>query len=175
MNFYRFHTSPSSLPGWGKQIVQQSKEGDKWMMNGDLHRVHGPAWIDNTSYGDKYEHWAVHGVSHNANGPAIVAREADNRHAQWYLHGINVATALGYVDPKTGAETWSLHIYNDHHDNYFPLRFNVPADPDYQRLLKDAFEYRQFRTFATYNGQRTFVMPPSRALEIAEQVGAEVK
>lgn len=52
-----------------------------WYLNGDLHRVNGPAIID--ANGTQY--WFLNGELHRVDGPAVIY---SNGTQMWYLNGI---------------------------------------------------------------------------------------
>jgi hypothetical protein len=51
-----------------------------WKLNGEYHRVDGPAII----YPDGSEYWFLNGFLHRVNGPAVVN---SNGYKVWYLNG----------------------------------------------------------------------------------------
>ncbi len=57
----------------------------QWWVNGTLHRVGGPATIDN-----HYSAWWVNGKRHRVGGPAFIDNIGNQ---QWYIHGREMSEA----------------------------------------------------------------------------------
>ena len=64
-----------------KPTCRTDKYGNKiWKLNGELHRLDGPA----IEFFDGTKEWYLNGVMHREDGPAI---ELSNGRKIWYLHG----------------------------------------------------------------------------------------
>jgi hypothetical protein len=57
-----------------------------WYLNGKLHRVDGPAY----EHADGNKHWYLNGKRHRENGPAIEYANGDKK---WYLNGEQLTQA----------------------------------------------------------------------------------
>lgn len=74
----------------GYDEVQAHTGRTDYLLNGQLHRVNGPARI--SAEGD--EHWYERGRRHRIGGPALISR---NGASQWWVDGIQTADV-----PRTG-------------------------------------------------------------------------
>ena len=59
----------------------------RWVMNGQHHRLDGPA----IEYLNGEKHWYVYGSLHRLDGPAI---EYPNKSDQWYFRGLRVTDII---------------------------------------------------------------------------------
>jgi len=59
-------------------------EGNKyWILNGNFHRIYGPA----VEHASGYKMWYLNGLLHRIDGPAI---ESANGEKEWWLNGKQV-------------------------------------------------------------------------------------
>ena len=61
-------------------IVEYADGTKKWYVNGNLHRIDGPA----VEYADGDKEWWFNGQPHRENGPA---NEKTNGYKEWWLNG----------------------------------------------------------------------------------------
>jgi hypothetical protein len=66
----------------GGPAVELINEDKEWHLNGKLHRVDGPA----VEYADGHKVWYFNGKLHRVDGPAI---EHANGEKAWYLNWVN--------------------------------------------------------------------------------------
>lgn len=66
----------------GPAVVNKRTGTSIWYNNGELHRVDGPAYIGARGM---YKEWWLDGHPHREDGPAIY--DEKNRRKEWYLHG----------------------------------------------------------------------------------------
>ena len=65
---------------FGKQVFCIDEDGTKrWVLNGEPHRVNGPA----IEFANGTKHWYLNGERHRIDGPAI---EFANGYRRWYLN-----------------------------------------------------------------------------------------
>ena len=65
------------------EMTTDSSGTKRWMLNGERHRVDGPAVMLTSGY----NHWWLNGGRHRVDGPAV---EWHGGHSSWYLHGITL-------------------------------------------------------------------------------------
>ena len=80
-----------------------SSNGTKrWTLDGQLHRLDGPA-VEYPN-GDKY--WFYHGQFHRESNPAI---ECANGHKAWYLYGQRHREDGPAIEYYNGTKVWYYH------------------------------------------------------------------
>lgn len=62
--------------------ILKDKENTKYLVNGKLHRVDGPAWIHAVGR----QSWWQNGLYHREGGPAIIGVKGIRQ--EWWIHGI---------------------------------------------------------------------------------------
>ena len=95
-------------------IAEILNEFKYWFLNGELHRIDGPAveWAN----GDK--RWYLNGERHRTDGPAV---EWANGNKFWYLNGKRHRIDGPAIEWSNGLKEWYL---NDIEAN--PLFFEIP-------------------------------------------------
>jgi len=99
-----------ALPWWMSQEWPGDEEPEfveidgsqEWHLDGQLHRVDGPAAIRP----DGSEFWYLYGRLHRADGPAVVWANGDQT---WYLHGKRHRTDGPAVILHSGVQAWYQH------------------------------------------------------------------
>jgi len=64
-----------------KNGLSEDKNGKYWYLDGELHRLDGPA-VERT---DGYKAWYCQNKNHRLNGPAVMRTNGDN---SWWVNGI---------------------------------------------------------------------------------------
>ena len=82
--------------------VQVDKYSTTWRLNGQRHRVDGPA----IEWADGHKEWYHHGQRHRADGPAI---EWADGHKAWYLNDQRHRVDGPAVEWAGGAKEWYLN------------------------------------------------------------------
>ena len=93
----------TKLAIWDKQVFFVSRYGDKcWYLNGQRHRVNGPA----IEYADGTKRWYLNDKLHRENGPAVEYADGEK---WWWLNGLlhrENGPAVEYAD---GTKKWYLN------------------------------------------------------------------
>jgi len=88
-----------------------------WFINGKLHRVDGPAIIR----ANGYQAWYLNGKLHRENGPAIIFA---NDRQEWFLNGNEISDA----EIKEWQDQFNIPInyenWNQKHKMLFKLQFS---------------------------------------------------
>ena len=86
-----------------KQVFHINRYGTKeWYLNGERHRVDGPA----IEYANGGKRWYLNDILHRENGPAV---EFANGHKEWYLDGELHRVDGPAVEYANGTKEWYLN------------------------------------------------------------------
>ena len=86
-----------------KQRLIIDKDGTKeWFLNGELHRVDGPAF----EYTSGTKEWFINGQRHRVDGPAI---EYSVGTKEWYLNGQRHRVDGPAIECADGTKEWYLN------------------------------------------------------------------
>jgi hypothetical protein len=83
-------------------MMHSTEDGDQvWILDGQLHRTDGPAFISRTGY----QAWWVNGERHRTDGPAII----DDNHQEWWVDGKCHRTDGPAIIWKDGDQSWYIN------------------------------------------------------------------
>ena len=67
-------------PAWVRYYDNGQVASEEWLVDGKNHRLDGPAYIQYHANGQvRYEYWRVNGVNHRLDGPAVVLYHANGQ------------------------------------------------------------------------------------------------
>jgi hypothetical protein len=92
LNLYKHHDTPDSLYGAGRpacDVKHETHSGitrTQWFLNGEHHRVNGPAlsFVDGDGVND---YWLAKGQLHRIGGPAAVHNDSSRYTEKWFRDG----------------------------------------------------------------------------------------
>jgi antitoxin component YwqK of YwqJK toxin-antitoxin module len=73
---------------------------ERWVVNDELHRLDGPAFIWYNEDGSiKNEHWYVNGKNHRIDGPANITYNKDGsiEQEQWWVNDIEIYDIIPWL------------------------------------------------------------------------------
>ena len=82
--------------------VQVDKDSTTWRLNGQRHRVDGPA----IEYTNSHKSWYQNGQRHRVDGPAIEYADGDK---MWYLNGQRHRESGPAIEWADGHKEWFLN------------------------------------------------------------------
>jgi len=92
----------SELPTYFTGIAEYPDGSKSWLLNGELHRVDGPAY----ERADGSKHWYLNGKLHRVDGPAY--ERADGTKS-WWLNGKRHRVDGPAVEYANGTKEWYLN------------------------------------------------------------------
>ena len=92
----------TKVPKEGAFEAEWSSGNKEWWLNGQQHRIDGPA----IEYANGHKEWWLNGQQHRIDGPAIECASGDKA---WYLNGKQHRIDGPAVEYASGAKAWWLN------------------------------------------------------------------